>query len=67
MGPAALNINDALPEEALCLILGAVDFASKAAVLRTCKKWYKLLTYPPQVSTGHPLPPGIVVRHCGGI
>jgi F-box domain len=43
------NINDLLPEEALCLVIGQVDFWSKAAVLRVCKKWYRLLTYPPQV------------------
>lgn len=43
------SINDILPEETICLIIGQVDFKSKAAVLRVCKRWYTLLTYPPPV------------------
>lgn len=51
MPPAASfsSINDILPEETICLIIARVDFESKAAVLRVCKRWYTLLTYPPPV------------------
>lgn len=48
MAPHQLSIDD-LPEQVLCVILGNVDFGSKQAVLRCCRKWYRLLTYPPRV------------------